>query len=352
MAAVSTKALKMGDRLAKDVFTKRNNLLMHKDTVLTQREIDILQAFLIKQVDIYESSATEAPVEQAERPFESASSDLHKEYAEMVSFMKNLFTIVGGGGTLPALDVRKRVESLISHIDEYKIFQFKPQRYVIHDYIYHHSVHVAMTSYLLGKWTGLPQKDWMPLALAGLLHNIGVTGIDSDILHKPKALTPGEMTKMREHTVIGYNIIKSIHGFNNGVKMTTLQHHEREDGSGYPLGLSSENIHPYAKIVAVADMYHAMNLDRVYRNAISPYLVMEELNEYAFGKLDPKIVRTLLEKIALFATGTVVRLSDGRIGEIVFIQRESPTRPWVSVDGSIINLAQQKTLYIEEILIL
>src|SRR5690606_30970188 len=147
-------------------------------------------------------------------------------------------------------------------------------------------------------------------ALAGLLHNIGVTAIEPEIVHKPNTLSEQEMNRMREHTVIGYSLLIPIAGFNNGVKLAALQHYAWEDGSGYPLGLNGDNIHTYAKIVAVADMYHAMSLERVYRNAVSPYLVLEELNEFAFGILDPKIVRTLLDKTALFATGMIVRLND------------------------------------------
>lgn len=352
MVSVSTKTLKYGDRLARDVYTRRNNLLMNKGTVLTLREIEILQAFLIDRVDIvdgFEDTETTSGEEQTQDAV-VPSMDLHQAYANMVAFVEKLFDSVSAGAPVSALEVRQQVETLLNHIDEYKLITFKPGRYVTKDYFYHHSVCVSMTSYLLAKWCGLPQKDWLPVALAGLLHNIGVTAIETEIVHKPNTLSEREMNRMREHTVIGYSILKPIAGFNNGVKLTALQHHEREDGSGYPLGLTGENIHPYAKIVAVADMYHAMSLERVYRNAVSPYLVLEELNEFAFGILDPKIVRTLLDKTALFGTGMIVRLNDGRIGEIVFIQREFPTRPWVSVDGTIINLAEQKALYIDAIL--
>lgn len=352
VVSVSTKTLKYGDRLASDVYTKRNNLLMQKGTVLTLREIEILQAFLIDRVEIVDGSEDAVEAAASAEPVEATESatGLAEGYMEMVTFVKKLFLSVSAGAQLNALEVRRRTEALLKHIDEYRPITFKPARYVTKDYFYHHSVCVAMTSYLLAKWIGLPKKDWLPAALAGLLHNIGLTAIDEDIINKPKALTQHEMNRMREHTVIGYSILKPIAGFNNGVKVTALQHHERNNGSGYPLGLTGESIHPYAKIVAVADTYHAMSLDRVYRNAVSPYLVLEELNEFSFGILDPVIVRALLDKTALFATGMIVRLSDGRIGEIVFIQREYPTRPWVNVDGTIINLTQEKALHIDAIL--
>lgn len=361
MVSVSTKALKYGDRLAKDVYTQRNNLLMTKDTVLTLRDIEILQAFMIKRVDIVDAKADAKADPKAEETAAAAKSDppaapvakrpeLPEAYADMIAFMKRLFATVRGGGTLSALDVRRRLESLLAHVDEYRLITFKPPQYKTDDYIYHHSVCVAMTAYLLARWCDFPRKDWFPVALAGLLHNIGVTGISPEILNKPSALAPDEMARMREHTVIGYSLLKPIAGLNNGVKLTALQHHERENGSGYPLGMASESIHPYAKIVAVADMYHAMSLERIYRSAVSPYLVLEELHAFSFGYLDPKIVHTLLNKVSVLALGTIVRLNDGRIGEIVFNQREYPTRPYVSVNGSIVNLAQEKSLYIDAIL--
>ena len=102
--------------------------------------------------------------------------------------------------------------------------------------------------------------------------------------------------------------------------------------------------------MAIADIYHAMTLNRVYRQAASPYLVLEQITKDAFGKLDPAYVRTFVEKSTQFHQGVLVRLSDNRIGEIVFTDRNDPTRPWVSSGGMIVNLFVERQLHIQEIL--
>lgn len=353
MALVHVHQIKPGDRLIQDVMTARNHQLMLKGTMLTAREIEILQAFLIQKVHI--EGETEGSAEG------NASTDsaavqagsllsLYEEYDKLLVLMKQVFSLAGSGGELPVLNIRNHLEAVLSHIGEYNLLFFRPPKYHARDYLYHQSIRTAMSSYQLAKWCGLQQKDLIPVALGGLMHDIGNTRIDPEILHKTARLTANEVQEIREHTKLGYSILKNVAGFNEGTKLVALQHHEREDGSGYPLGLKGDNIHLYTKIVAVADIYHAMSTTRVYRQAISPYLVLEELLQYSFGKLDPKIVRTFIDKVTQFHTGTIVKLSDDRIGEIVFSQREHPTRPWVNVNGTIVNLTIERGLHIQEII--
>ncbi|GJM76366.1 hypothetical protein HMSSN036_85820 [Paenibacillus macerans] len=93
-----------------------------------------------------------------------------------------------------------------------------------------------------------------------------------------------------------------------------------------------------------------MTLNRRYRKAKSPYLVLEEIRSEAFGKLDPGVVQSFVDKVTQFHNGTRVRLSDGSVGEIVFSDRNHPTRPMVSVKGEIVNLVLTRELHIEEVL--
>lgn len=349
MALVSVSHVKLGDRIAQDVMTVRNNLLLVKGTAITPRELEILYAFLIPNVHVEGNSA---PTEQTGPSYSVTASvlALYEEYDKLFTFMKRVFTLAGSGGTLPILDIRNRLEALLAHIGEYNVLFFRPPKYIPQDYMFHHSVRVAMTSYLLARWHGFQQKDLLPIALAGLMHDIGNSRVDPAILAKISPLTSAEHDEIRSHTVMGYAILKNVAGYNEGTKLVAVQHHEREDGSGYPLGLKGDKIHPYSKVVAVADIYHAMSANRLYRSAVSPYLVLEELLQYSFGKLDPKIVRTFIDKVTQFHTGMIVKLSDNRIGEIVFSQREHPTRPWVNVNGTIVNLTMERSLYIQDVI--
>jgi len=354
MTTVAVSQVKLGDKLVQDALTPLGSVLFHKGRVITPREIEILQAFLvptvvIDSVEVAETESKKVP----ELPEQDAKSALLEQYAQTVQLLKKVFNQATAGLSVPILDIRTQLEALLQHIDEYKLLTFAPPQNVNHeDYLHHKGVMSAMSCYAMAQWLGFPKKDWMQAALAGLLHDIGNAKIDRDILNKPSGLTADEMEEMKRHTVQGYQLLKNVPGLNEGVKLATLQHHERVDGSGYPLGVGADKIHPYAKLAAIADIYNAMTMKRAYRQATSPYLVLEQLQQDAFGKLEPSYVQVFIDKATQFHNGAVVKLSDGRVGEIVFSDRNHPIRPWVSVQGVIVNLATDRSLYIEETIVM
>lgn len=352
MAVVPVSQIKPGDRISEQVLTKRGNLLFEKGVVVTPREQEILRAFFISSVSIEGkadvSEAVPAKSEDVETPI-TPLSPLQVEYESLLAMFRKVMFSLRSGGTLPLLELRTRLEALLQHADQYHALKFIPRSMHLHDYLLHGSIRVALTSYQLAKWQGLPSKDWIPVALGGLLHDLGSAKVDENILEKKGVLTPSEIEEMRTHTVRGYQMLKNVAGLNEGVKLSALQHHEREDGSGYPLGMKGDKIHYYAKIIAIADIFHAMTSPRFHRQPMSPYLGLEQLQAQSFGKLDPALVQTFIQKMTEFSNGTLVRLSNGQIGAIVFSDRNQPTRPWVNVNGVIINLTMERSLYIQEV---
>ncbi|OPA78995.1 HD family phosphohydrolase [Paenibacillus selenitireducens] len=357
MASVSISQLKMGDKITQDVHTPLGSLLFYKGKVLLQRDLEILQAFLVTQVSVDRpedyrkmkeiEEAQEATAGDAASP---VSASFYEKYDKMVALVKKAFkdALVN---EIPMMGLRSQLELLIADISDYNILTFIPRQMKEREYMYHNAVLVALTSYCLAKWQGIQQKELMQVALAGLLHDIGNAKVDPDILFKPSSLTREETEEVRRHTTYGYNLLKNVASLNEGVKRAALQHHEKIDASGYPLGVKANQIHQYAKIVAVADIFHAMTLDRTFKKGQSPYPVLEQLEEESFGKLDAEYVQTFIRKVTQFHHGMIVRLNDGRMGEIVFSDRNHPTRPWVSVNGVIINLVNERSLFIQEILL-
>ncbi|RAP74283.1 HD-GYP domain-containing protein [Paenibacillus montanisoli] len=354
MGTVAVSQVKLGDKIAQDVLTPLGSVLFHKGRVITPREYEILQAFLVPSVNI--DSPTENADEANQDKFQEPAKEVYiksaliEQYDLTVLLLKKVFNQMMSGMALPILDLRNQLEALLAHSHEYKMMTFSPQNVPDEDYLFHKSAMSALSCYMLAQWNNQPRKDWMQSALAGLLHDIGNSKIDRSILNKPTKLTPEEVEDMKRHTVLGYQLLKNVAAINEGVKLAALQHHERFDGSGYPLGIGSEKIHPYAKFVAISDIFNAMTMKRAYRKATSPYLVLEQLLSDSFGKLDPAYVRIFVEKATQFNNGTIVRLNDGRIGEIIFSDRDHPTRPWVSVSGTIVNLVHERRFYIEEVL--
>lgn len=362
MASISVSDLKPGIKIASAVHTPLGGVLFNKGKILLPRDLDILQAFLVQHVEV-EGADTKAisnkdatnkngqavvPIPAGE--YEKSPQDqLHAEYDRMLNLIKSSFQSILAS-ELPVLDLRNQLEALLSQLKHYNALTFAPRAMNEYDYMYHNGILSSLTSYLLAQWSGLPQKDWMQVAFAGLLHDIGNAKIDPKVLYSPLPLSSDEVEEMRMHTTYGYQMLRNSAALNEGVRLAALQHHEKVDGSGYPLRLTGDKMHIYSRIVAVADIFHAMTLKKRYRKAQSPYLVLEQLQAESFGKLDPVIVQTFINKVTQFHNGTRVRLSDERIGEIVFSDRNHPTRPLVSVNGQIVNLIQERELYIENII--
>ncbi|MNW50493.1 Cyclic di-GMP phosphodiesterase response regulator RpfG [compost metagenome] len=359
MASIPVIELKPGVTIANNVYTPLGGLLIRKGKVLLPRDMDILRAFMVEDIEIEdfqlhgESEASTA--QESNNSSNMTTADLsrtgqfQKEYDRMLHLIKSAFQSVLASD-LPIYELRNQLENLIKQMKSYNILTFAPRNMNEYDYLYHHAILSSLTSYVLAQWHGLPKRDWMQVAFAGLLHDIGNTKIDPQILYTPRPLTESEAEEMRMHTTYGYQQLRKTAAINEGVRLAALQHHEKMDGSGYPFRLTGEKIHIYARIVAVADIFHAMTLNRRYRKAQSPYLVLEQIKLEAFGKLDPNVVQTFVDKVTQFHNGMKVRLSNDKVGEIVFSDRNHPTRPMVSIQGQIINLMQETQLHIEEVI--
>lgn len=352
MVKVAVTSLKAGQTLLEDVRTQFGSLLMEKGRVISDRDIEVLRAFLIDAVEVDAAEDTlESNQETAADVVINGPYRFYQLYRDLFQLLNRAFRVVAAGtDELPLLEIRKKIEEMAVYLEFYNPLTFAPRRLYEDNYYIHQGILTGFTSLLIAQWQGMPKKDWTPIVMAGLFHDIGNTRIDPDILRKPASLTESEFEEVKKHTVIGYQILKNIPGLNEGVLLSALQHHERYDGTGYPLGVKGDKIHPYANIVAVADIFHAMTSERNFKEASSPYVVLEQLSQDAFGKLDPAVVQTFIQKITQLHIGMKVRLNDGSVGEIVFTDRNRPTRPMVNVQGHIVNLATEVNKFIKEVI--
>ena len=152
-----------------------------------------------------------------------------------------------------------------------------------------HSERVVSYSLRLGREYGLNSEEMKALEFGSLLHDIGKIGVPDSILRKPAKLTEEEWVRMREHPLHGQQILRGIE-FLQGAARVVAQHHEKWDGTGYPLGLNSEEIDINARIFAVADAFDAITSDRVYRRGKSYEAAAQELDDWAGRQFDPKVV--------------------------------------------------------------
>ncbi|WP_339241675.1 HD-GYP domain-containing protein [Paenibacillus sp. FSL F4-0243] len=252
---------------------------------------------------------------------------------------------------IPMLEVRNEVIPFIQQVSEKNDFygvlaalQSKD------DYTYRHNVSVGILSTLLGKWLKLKPEDLSMLTIAATLHDIGKMRIPDELLTRPGPLTAEEYQLMKKHTTYGYEMIRDTIGTNHLQALVALQHHERMDGSGYPFGVLGNRITDFSKIVAVADVFHAMTSDRFYRKASPLYEVLLQMEENVFGKLDPYICRVFINKLMQSMIGNEVELTDGRTGKIIMILATDPLRPLVNIDDDFIDLSKHRSIGIMRVI--
>lgn len=153
-----------------------------------------------------------------------------------------------------------------------------------------HSERVVTYSLRLGREYGLTGPQLKALEFGSLLHDIGKIGVPDAILRKPAKLTDEEWVRMREHPTHGQQILRGIK-FLEGAARVVAQHHEKWDGSGYPLGLKADDVDICARIFSVADAFDAITSDRVYRKGRPYEAAAAELAEWAGRQFDPKVVK-------------------------------------------------------------
>lgn len=196
------------------------------------------------------------------------------------------------------------------------------------EYTFKHSVDVATMSMVIAKKHGMSEQEIYEIGIAGLLHDIGKSKIPNEILNKPAKLTDEEFDIMKQHSLYGYRILEKKKDISEHVRLGVLQHHEKTDGSGYPLNVPKEKICPYAKILSVADIYDALVTERPYKKAFTKRDAVEMIMAMT-DELDVSVVRSFLKSVILYPVDSIVSLSNGEDAKVVENHSECILRPTV-----------------------
>jgi putative nucleotidyltransferase with HDIG domain len=351
MAYLKAKDLKPGMQLKSDFINERGRLFLGEGTVLTEHLIKRINELPIPYINIVQDSQTKEAKTEQKTGHEIDTEHFMEIYNDTHQVVKRFSEDIRMGKRLNMEGVRETVGTFITLVfDDYNIIPKLQQIHMTDEYTYYHSINVGILTILIGKWLKLPEKDLRKLGYAGLFHDIGKCRIPLHVLNKPDTLNKKEWAVIKQHPVYGYNILKKNHVISNDVLMGVLMHHEREDGSGYPLGLKSEKVHKYGKIVAVADIFDAMMSDRVYRKKRPPMQVAEYISDRSFDSLDPYISQIFLQGIIRNFVGNLVRLNDGRVGKIVYTCPQDPTKPVVLTEGEFLDFSRERDVFIVEII--
>lgn len=344
--------------LGQDVYNFANQIVVKKGTVLDERTITKLHRFEIPQFMIEEEVLS---IQEANSYHRSSYSEriqnnpafrrFQANYdTEIISFQNMISCVIEKNQKIDCEALYRQVVMLLKDTGN-SINAFDMVQNLRHydDSTYAHSMNVGLLCNVFADWLELGEEEKKTLTVAGILHDIGKTRVPLEIIQKPARLSEEEYQIIKKHTEYGFAILTE-NKLDYHIRYTALQHHERMDGSGYPLGLVGNHIDEYARIVSIIDVYDAMTSPRVYRGPTCPFDVIQIFEEEGFQKYDSRYILTFLRRIAESYLNERIKLSDGRPGKLIYINVHALSRPVVMVDGKAIDLRKEKDLKIMEIM--
>ena len=221
----------------------------------------------------------------------------------------------------------------------------------------YHITNVLILSSVVGLNMGFNKSRLSHLGMAGMFYDTGMDAL-KEIMLQPRALTPEEYTAVKTHTLKSLDIIEGIDNVNEAVKETIGMHHEREDGTGYPEGISADRINPYARILSLVDTYEAITHPRPYRGAMNTHKAVRYLLGPLKNKFDTDVMKIFINKMSVYPIGSIVRLDTEELARVISVQPGSPFRPVVMIfrgsggenitERNIIDLSKQNFPSIKE----
>ena len=219
------------------------------------------------------------------------------------------------------------------------------------EFLSYHSVNVCILSLKIGEGMDYSDEELSELGLAALIHDIGMFGLPDDILYSQEQINDAQLTA----PIKGAQIVEKIPGVPEVIPRGILQAYEREDGSGYPNGITGDDIHNFAKIIAVADTYESLSHARPHKDALLPYDAMKDIIGRSRGELDYKTAKALVNLTSVYPIGSYVLLNNNEIAIVLDALPNSPFHPTVKVvysdymdveDGEVFNLKETSSLNI------
>ncbi|RPF50339.1 HD-GYP domain-containing protein [Aquisalibacillus elongatus] len=331
MKAVRLEYLRPGDQLAHPIIDSYGRVLLQKEVIFTEKLIKRLSDLDFKYVYIEDELSDDIipqNIIDEELRIEAISNirNTFKVFHQYKKKKHQQYMLEQSVNT-----VQQTVNDIIGVVDQHdEILSIMSDIFMFDDYLYNHSVNVTVYTLVLAKELNYSSRQIEEIGIGAMLHDIGKVKVPKSIIDKPGKLTDMEFEVVKEHTTYGYEILKQFKGIPSVVANCAYQHHERLDGSGYPLGLKGPNIHEYAKIMAVSDVFDAVTSNRVYRNAFLPHEGLEILYSGSGTQYSQEYINLFRKHISIYPNGAYVTLSDGRSG-IIASQTKIPDRPIVRI---------------------
>ena len=218
----------------------------------------------------------------------------------------------------------------------------------VEDYLIFHSVNVMVYSLKMGRHMGYPQSKLTELALSALLHDIGLFMIPDNVTTKKESLTESEISLVKRHPDMGKNLLGAFKEDCPWLLRAVYEHHEKENGQGYPEGIKGDMISEYAKIIGICDSYEAMTHSRPHRKAIMQFVSVRELVETK--NFSNKILKAFLDELSLYPIGSYVKLNNKSIGRVIATNPDQPLKPIINLlfDGNGNRITEERIINLKE----
>lgn len=304
-----------------------------------QRQCDFVYIDVNKQTHLSKYVARSSPyskdyLEQVKPPEKRSSFKQEIKRAEVIyrktsGLVKSFMEEIQLGRPINVLAARKAVsycvDSILNAPDALMLMTQLKNR---DEYTAQHSMNVCIFSIALARQINLSVEELNNVGLCGMMHDMGKMRVPLEILNKAGRLDPEELKVMQSHTGLGWQLLLSTNGMYAGAVDVAYSHHERMDGKGYPRHLTAEQITPYSRIVAIADLYDAVSSDRIYQKGRPHLDAIKILTDCSIsGHLDPPLTMKFIECLGIYPSGSIVELNSGEVAMVVEINPKSKLKP-------------------------
>lgn len=317
--------LKGDEVLAKDLFDGYGRVLLPVGTVLSVPYINRIRQSGYCYIYINDEELDDIKYDN--------NIDVLKQ--KTIRRLPNIFQNIIDGNGDSLKESLKTIDDLTDYIIEqsdintnlYEISKYD-------DYTYIHCIDTGIMSIILGRALNWNKSDLKELGISAILHDIGKIEVSEKLINKKGPLTKEEFEEVKKHTVYGYRILKNTDIVSRNILEGVLQHHERVDGKGYPLGIKGDKINKFAKIISLCDVFTAISANRSYRKGFDPNEAYEYILSNANRMFDKEVIDNFRKNFYIYPLGVRVRLSNKVEGYIIKQNKSFPDRPVIRVNNN------------------
>lgn len=324
MRRINVARLKVGMELAKPIYANNGVILLRDGTKLSQKYIDKIQFLQLPYIYIVDDISVGIEIEEIVS--DETKLETRRALSDSIAKMKKGHFNVND-------EIAHQVEEIIDEVVSSPRVMMGVQEIRNKDeYLHMHSINVCVLSLLIAKKKGYNDTQLKHLAMGALLHDIGKTKIDViEPTNYREDYSEKEFSFYKEHVRLGYETIKDIPNSSLLAANVALTHHEKYDGSGFPLGKKNDSIHEFSRIVAIANEYDNLVYNRNEEQRLRHYEIIELIVSRAYSWFDPEMVRIFRSSVSPYPIGSGVELNDGRRGIVSKLYDNLPTRPVVRI---------------------